>query len=276
MKNYNKYKEELQLNIKGKYLFSKKLCIESLKLSHEIYDYIDNVNYLGEESITDYLIWEIRKNKVFKSNFVKTKTFTKHKENKVYGADLILWIKKDRKYLPLLIQAKKFLVHNCDGYCKKLNYKSKTASKKQIDTLLKYAADHNKEAYYLFYSFPNNDTETKFCNTYVHTKKKHNSLYLVDARKIKDIANDCENLSGTNKSVHLNDILYQGHFFASIFCCNDLFELNKDKVVDVIPAYVKYIENDTLDKITKVMMTEYDLNDIRIIGLIDLSDKESS
>ena len=82
-------------------------CTENIRLGNEVYDFIDFVNDVGEESITDYLVWQWRKlNKKF--NYLTVNKHTRHFENKESGADfeLELWILTKRNNISFVFQAK--------------------------------------------------------------------------------------------------------------------------------------------------------------------------
>ncbi len=115
----------------------KNLCFEHLKLDDITAEFVYNVPTVGEESITDWLIWNWR---VISNNFKSTKLITipfNKKEEVSNGADLELWILTRTKAIPLIFQAKKAVL-DYDSYLQKLNYKEKVAKQKQYDLLENY------------------------------------------------------------------------------------------------------------------------------------------
>ncbi|MDF8327515.1 hypothetical protein P5G63_03015 [Aeromonas salmonicida] len=55
-------------------------------ITNEVKEFILNVDNVGEESITDFLLWKWALiDKKFKS--IKVSSFTRHQESKVSGAD---------------------------------------------------------------------------------------------------------------------------------------------------------------------------------------------
>jgi len=86
------------------------LCDKNIEISKSICEFINYVPDVGEESITDYLVWQWRKLDS-RFNYLSVAKFTKEVENKTTGADfeLELWIISKRFPLPFVIQAKKII-----------------------------------------------------------------------------------------------------------------------------------------------------------------------
>jgi len=69
------------------------ICEENRALENQVWEFIEYVDDVEEESITDYLVWQWRKlNDRF--NYLSVAKHTKQKENPTSGADfeLELWI----------------------------------------------------------------------------------------------------------------------------------------------------------------------------------------
>ncbi|RGP86425.1 hypothetical protein BC355_13395 [Vibrio cholerae] len=116
-----------------------------------------NVDGVGEESITDFLLWKWASiDKRFRS--INVSSFTRQEESKVSGADfeMEVWLVGKGLVYPLVFQAKKF-VKQYDAYVNKLNYPKNT--KNQMNTLLGYASSNKRIPFYAFYSIPDNKTK---------------------------------------------------------------------------------------------------------------------
>jgi len=136
------------------------LCNTNKILAKEVKDFMLHVKDVNEESITDFLVWKWKEiDKKFKA--IDVSTFTRHQESTLSGADyeMEIWIVGNKYNYPLVFQAKKF-IKQYDSYVRKLRYPSNT--KKQMNTLLKYAKNHNKIPFYMYYSLPDENT-TAMC-----------------------------------------------------------------------------------------------------------------
>lgn len=262
------------------------VCKENAKISAQVRDFIKHVETVGEESITDYLLWKWRVlNKKF--NYLKTITkYTKEEENKRSGADfeLELWILSDKSNFSIVFQAKKLLKEH-NNYRQKLNYKCKNKTK-QIVVLKRYCEPYtNKLPFYIFYSNPDKCTKIKCIQTPIEpTLIENQALFITDAYTVEELINnnDLRRLSRT-------DILNETCFFTCLFCCpllevdiNDfltryfpkLLENNPDLDFNKnnnIPAYVEKISK---NKHKNVLISELPENvKIRNIGVLDLRTK---
>ena len=250
-------------------------CNENIKLGNEVYDFIDYVNDVGEESITDYLVWQWRKlNKKF--NFLNVEKHTRHFENKVSGADfeLELWILTKSNNLSFVFQAKK-IIPDYNAYCSKLNYRN--GGNRQIDVLINYAKTKNKLPFYLFFSPVDEDT-SPMCNHMINKT----ALFMADAYTIDDITQKCK-----NKKLSKNTILEKTNPFHCLFCCPlteysllDYIQTYFQKVMDNFssennktPSYVYAILNNELGNETE-LIEKNKLNIYRNIGVLDLRDED--
>ncbi len=85
-------------------------CIQHRKIAQNVWEFIDYVNNVGEESITDYLVWQWKKlNAQF--NYINVVKHSKQYEHKTSGADfeLELWMLLQNKSFSFVFQAKKLL-----------------------------------------------------------------------------------------------------------------------------------------------------------------------
>ena len=173
----------------------KNLCFEHLKLDDITAEFLYNVPTVGEESITDWLIWNWR---VISNNFKSTKLITipfNKKEEVSNGADLELWILTRTKAIPLIFQAKKAVL-DYDSYLQKLNYKAKGAKQKQYDLLENYAKSRNLNPYYLIYTIYNNS-----------------SIFMIDITDVKKLA---KSKKGTR--ISKKQLLNEADEFYKLFC----------------------------------------------------------
>ncbi len=129
---------------------TQEICDTNKKLSNRVKEFIDNVSDVGEESITDFLVWQWKEIDS-RFNAIKVSKFTKHQEHMLTGADfeMELWVISDTHATPLLFQAKKILKEH-DSYLNKLRYKNNTSS--QLQKLQNYSKTTNKVPYYMFYT----------------------------------------------------------------------------------------------------------------------------
>lgn len=186
------------------------LCDLNKAVSSEVFDFMQHVKDVKEESITDYLIW---KWSVIDSRFkyLDITTFTRTEESTTTGADfeLELWLVGKTFSLPLVFQAKKF-VKPFDGYFNKLNYPKGT--QKQLATLLKYTGSGKKRLpFYIFYS--QSDSSTK-----VSCRKSPDlsttSMFINDAVSVKEFAD-----GDFGKRIAKNALLEKSLPFHCLFCC---------------------------------------------------------
>ncbi|MEQ8908714.1 MAG: hypothetical protein RIC95_05950 [Vicingaceae bacterium] len=251
-------------------------CTENIRLENEVYDFIDFVNDVGEESITDYLVWQWRKlNKKF--NYLSVDKHTRQFENKVSGADfeLELWILTKSNNLSFVFQAKK-IIPEYNAYCSKLNYKNGT--QRQLDVLINYAKSIKKLPFYLFYSPSDNKTKTKCPQNNI----LNSALFITDAYSVNNLT-----VRFKGKRLSKNRILEETNPFHCLFCCplfDDVFTdyfteyfptLAENHSFDntAIPNYVNAIANNELQDVAG-LIEQNNLTVYRNIGVLDLRKEE--
>lgn len=124
--------------------------------SQHIYNWILNQNHVKEESLTDWLLYEISQ----QCPSIYYKAFSRHEEAQ-NGSDWEWWIlttdsnglHKFNAYR-FVVQAKKLLPDNQDNY-RIINYTNRYGT--QIDLLLNFAKDRNALPLYMYYSIGNPD-----------------------------------------------------------------------------------------------------------------------
>lgn len=128
---------------------------ESMTLFHDcsryIFDWMESQNHVKEESLTDWLLYNISR----QCDFIYYQAFSRHEEAQ-NGSDWEWWIlvpdsKGSHEFnaYRFVVQAKKLLSHNKDNYSI-INYGNKYGM--QIDLLLDFARDRNALPLYMYYS----------------------------------------------------------------------------------------------------------------------------
>lgn len=185
------------------------ICEANIALSAEVHDFLINVPDVNEESVTDFLIWRWRAlDRRF--NYISSKTFTRHQEHSLTGADfeLELWLVGRRRSIPLLFQAKKFL-KPYDSYVRRFNYPNNSQS--QLVTLQNYAAKRSMLPFYAIYS-SNSVGGKPLCGG--SRAQPEAGVYMLPARDAQAFGNA---KPGTQLS--LKTILEKSNPFHCIFCC---------------------------------------------------------
>lgn len=252
-------------------------CSENIKISNETWDFMNFVRDVGEESITDYLVWQWRKlNNRF--NFLNVDKHTRFKENTESGADfeLELWIVTRSQSLSFVFQAKK-LVEEFNSYRSKLNYKN--GALRQIDVLKKFAQDNKKLPFYLFYSQPNTDTVTRCPRNRID----NTALFMTDAYTVDNLITEFD-----GHSLSKNTILSTTNPFHCLFCCPlaqgnllkyidryfpEIFQENIQFDSNELPTYVELILNNELENIDEII-SQNNLSVFRNIGVLDLRNEK--
>lgn len=186
------------------------LCEANIALGREVHDFLINVPDVNEESVTDFLIWRWRLlDRRF--SYLSAKTFTKHIEHSLTGADFELefWLVGRTQSIPILFQAKKF-TKPFDSYVRRFNYPSNTQS--QMTTLQSYAAAHSLLPFYAIYS-SNSVTAKPLCGgRSVQPKSGVFMLPAIDAKAFGD--------AKLGKRLGLQAILEKSNPFHCMFCCH--------------------------------------------------------
>lgn len=185
------------------------ICEANIALSREVHEFLINVPDVNEESVTDFLIWRWRQlDKRF--NYLSAKTFTRHQEHSLTGADfeLELWLVGRRQSIPLLFQAKKF-IKSYDSYVRRFNYPNNTQN--QMLTLQGYAAKHSLLPFYAIYS-SNSGGVMPLCGG--RQAPPEAGVYMLPATDAKTFGD-----AGYGKQLALETILGKSNPFHCIFCC---------------------------------------------------------
>lgn len=253
-------------------------CQTHRSVTHEVKEFLMNVDGVGEESITDFLLWKWALiDRKFRS--IKVSSFTRQEESSISGADfeMEVWLVGSKLNYPLVFQAKK-IVKPYDGYVNKLNYPKNT--KNQMGTLLKYASANSKIPFYAFYSLPDEKTEA-MC---LHNDVEDCGVFMAHAKVVEEFADGKH-----GRRVSKNDLLGVSNPFHCIFCCPIAFkgyfekyfpsiddELNEQS----LPEYVRYLleahELEISEERVRTFIKEYNLGKFRHIAVYDMRELEES
>lgn len=264
------------------------ICTANKNVSLDVKNFMENVPNVKEESITDYLVWKLRKlNDRFK--YINIKLFTHQEESTTTGADfeLELWLIEENFHLPLIFQAKKFIKQH-DSYFAKLNYPNKTQV--QLKTLLDYAQTNGKVPFYAFYSIPDAKTRTINCHNLTNTAccngNSSTAVFMANANKVKEFAD-----GKYGKKVSKNKLLEISKPFHCIFCSppvqsigefSHYFPLlfsgvephkNEQKGQQNLPEYVRMLLDHNISEIKKEeILSVIDRNELRVFRVVGVYD----
>jgi len=121
-------------------------CTESVRVASRVAHWIGRQPTVGEESITDWLLFEVSE----RLPWVCYKKFTRHAESRESGADWEWWFVSRRRSLGLRVQAKK-VTAGIDHY-QGLAHTSRTGL--QIELLIDAARRDNRLPFYALYHCP--------------------------------------------------------------------------------------------------------------------------
>jgi len=247
------------------------LCQIHTDIEQEVIDFMDQVRRVGEESITDFLLWRwAQANSSFKHFNVKT--FTKAQENTISGADfeLKLWVLTKFGSFSMAFQAKK-ISKSFDGYHSKINYKSKKAKYKQIDVLLNYAKSSTYPVIPLYCFYSKSDSISHHLG----------GIFVTSASYIKYLSNKPK-----STRIPRRQLLGPHYPFHAFFCTDqtlrdqmaiESFEAYKSFLLPPqdLPPYIKAIldENES-SALMKDYLEKYKLSQFKHIGVLDMRNNE--
>lgn len=253
-------------------------CQAHKSVTHEVKEFLMHVDGVGEESITDFLLWKWALiDKKFKS--INVSSFTRQEESKVSGADfeMEVWLVGRSLSYPLVFQAKKF-VKPYDAYVNKLNYPKNTKS--QMDTLLTYASLNSKIPFYALYSLPDEKTKA-MCS---HNDIEDCGVFMAHAKKVEEFADGKH-----GRKVSKNDLLGVSNPFHCIFCCPIAFRgyfenyfppIGSEVKGQGLPEYVRYLldthELEVSEGQIEEYIKEYNLGKFRHVAVYDMREMDES
>ncbi len=209
-------------------------CVEITSISEAVFLWLKNQLNVGEESITDWSLYEISQ-RIKNSGYVK---FNRHEEARKTGADWEWWFIGNRRSLRLRIQAKK-LQNKADVY-PALAYTNKYGL--QIEKLLNNAAAVNAIPLYAFYLAPDSNP-TVLCRGKANSGK-NDGIFISEAKLLfgKYIAKGRATVSAL-------DLLKSCNPLSCLFCCP---QAQGDDKVTSIRNYIKsYFSSDTQGQISR-------------------------
>lgn len=248
-------------------------CKAHKSVTLEVKEFLLNVEGVGEESITDFLLWKWALIDI-KFRSINVSSFTRQQENKVSGADfeMEIWLVGSRLSYPLVFQAKK-ITKPYDAYVNKLNYPDNN-KKSQMNTLLNYASKNRKIPFYTFYSIPDEKTKA-MC---LHNDVDDCGVFMAHAKVVEEFADGMH-----GRKVSKNDLLGISNPFHCIFCCPIAFRGYFEKYFPSIdgefkelniPEYVNYLlsahDQEMSEKRIETLIEEYGLRKFRHIGVYDM------
>lgn len=271
--------------------------------SRYIYDWISRQNHVKEESLTDWLLYEISQ----RCNFIYYQAFSRHEESH-NGSDWEWWIlTKDNSGVHtfnayrFLVQAKKLLPHGNDNY-PLIGYSNKNGT--QVDLLLNSASSKNALPLYMYYSIGNSDITEQIkniayipesvlrwctsCTNGCYLSLAHvvyDLLYNVPRKKILDskllnnsfklsILDWVNGMSGNDIDRILNDfnniLLNKKIINSSLYLNNKIRGMKHDD--SSIPKYLKVFIQNMHDNLSW-FENQMNITDISGLSVIDLRNK---
>lgn len=181
------------------------LCEEFTKASQYVHQWCDKQDDVGEESITDWLLFHLYDN----IPQIKYKKFTRHQESRETGADWEWHFIDDKEFITLRIQAKRIKKNDKDLYSK-LSYTPKN-NYMQIITLLKDARHIKAIPLYAWYYASNNNKVTMCGRNHSNT-----GIFISDANQIF-----LDYLLNVNNAptASVGKILKKSNPIQCLFCC---------------------------------------------------------
>lgn len=272
--------------------------------SEYIYNWINRQNHVKEESLTDWLLYEISQ----QYDFIYYQAFSRHEEAQ-NGSDWEWWIltadenggHKFNAYR-FMVQAKKLFPNGKDNYSL-ISYGNKYGT--QVDLLLDSANARNALPIYFFYSIGKSDVSEQIKNVQYITPRTHmwcgdciNGCYISLAKVIYDILYknpkmkvlDSKLLNNSFK-LSILDLVFEKsqreiddiiNLFNSRLLIDNVVNGREYKDLDVngiqhneksIPQYLQvFIQNK--NKNLNWFQSEMRIDDISGLGVIDLRNRE--
>lgn len=179
-------------------------CSHFITASSFISKWITTQPSVGEESITDWLLYTLSDNIAS----LKYKKFTKHQEARTTGADWEWWLVGEHLSIRLRIQAKK-LNPKLDNY-PSLAYSNSHGL--QIEKLLSDAININALAFYVFYSEPL--SSSFLCGGNPPTPTLGQAVLLASAKTL-----EMNFIKPARRYISANDIASKSNPYECLVCC---------------------------------------------------------
>ena len=248
-------------------------CQEFIDKSQYIYNWMKKQPTVGEESITDWLLFALSES----LPSLKYITFSRHKEARETGADWEWWFIDNSKALCLRIQAKKL-------FASKDNYNSLAYTNRyglQIEKLIDNAKEKNAIPFYTFYYSPPSNPKVlcggttwnkQDCGIFISPAKKlYNDFIVHGKKKITDvdiltISNPLHCLVCCMNARSVDDV----YNHISMYYENSIH--NEEGLHDSTPHYVQILLKQEESKISEWYEEEFkhQIKDINSLFVVDL------
>lgn len=220
------------------------ICKEFVRVSEYVHDWCNMQKSVGEESITDWILFELSKS-VPQIKYIK---FTKHQEARETGADWEWWFVDKEHFIRLRIQAKR-IKDDIEDLYPKLLYSAKNHGL-QIDKLINDAIDKKAIPFYAWYYDRN--SESVMCRD----KSLHGNkcgIFIASATKMYD-----KYVSPAKRNVQASDLLQYTNPMPCIVCC----PLSRNKVENVFEYLTKYYQIEEKDFLQTIEYLPYYIQSI--------------
>lgn len=208
-------------------------CDDFRDASEYIFNWIKVQPSVGEESITDWLLYNLS----LKVPHLKYRKFTRHEEAKRTGADWEWWFIDDYKGLSLRVQAKKIFEgkDNYDG----LAYTNRDGL--QIEKLLADSKLENSLPFYSLYHAAPDGNPLVLCEGMINAGRGQ-GVFLAGAENLYS-----KYIVGGRKRIEAKDLLSRSNPLHCLVCCRK-FGPGMPDGVDHIYSYLKYYYPENIKK----------------------------
>jgi hypothetical protein len=200
-------------------------CTECVRVASRVAHWIGRQPTVGEESITDWLLFELSE----RLSWVRYKKFTRYAESRESGADWEWWFVSRRRTLGLRVQAKK-VTAGSDHY-QGLAHTSRTGL--QIELLIDAARRDNLLASYALYHCPASSPTVR-CGGQKGAGKDE-GVFFADAGSLYT-----RFLKAGRAKVEADALIAQSNPLSCLFCCPMTTEHGNDPVDGVYHQIFAY------------------------------------
>lgn len=254
-------------------------CKEFIDKSRYIFNWLNKQPAVGEESITDWMLFELSES----LPSLKYRSFSRHKEARVTGADWEWWFVDNTKALCLRIQAKKL-------FSFKDNFNSLAYTNRyglQIEKLINDAKVTNALPFYTFYYAPNSNPKV-LCGGAIWNKEDC-GVFISPAKQLYD-----DFVKGGKKKIVTDvDILAISNPMHCLVCCmhatsvDEVFQhistyykesiSDKEGLHSSAPAYVQYLLKMEESEIPQSYEKEFEeqIKEINALVVVDMRQDDS-
>jgi len=208
-------------------------CIKFKDSSEYIHNWLSKQPSVGEESITDWLLFNLGQS----LPKLKYKKFTRHQEARTTGADWEWWIVDNHSAISMRIQAKKITAG-------KDNYAGLAHTNKyglQIDKLIQDAKQKNFIPFYALYSAPKIPQKV-ICGGQLDLAEQQ-GVFISSAQLLFD-----RYIKNGKVKVEADDILSKSNPLHCMACCS-MHSLSSNPSTSSFYEYIKYYYGESLQKV---------------------------